>query len=901
MFGRNHRHRRLLTSASTLLVVGLAAVTSAPVAAQATEAAELSSVTVQVGNASLPLDGSTPLQISGTMSDGATADLDEAYISVSSSKPTVAAASIEGASGNVQAGTVTPGETTLTATVTLRGTTATGHLDVTVLPEPARPFRHDYHQTLTMKMFMADNKGRVSLTFEQALEVIRKVDNLTRGIPKIYYLVGWQYDGHDTGYPAWDVVNPKLKRPQDETALESLRWLIQEARQYNTTVSFHINMLDASAASPLWDTYRKADVIARNKDGSLREYVWGHPISYTLEWEAGLTQKRIDKLFEMVDMTEIGTVHVDAFHQYIPGYGTEPISPYHGITTDQEVATQKKIMRYWRDRGVDVTSEFAYSYRKDPLLGLQPMSWHFRGVDQMKIPPTLHIGGAGGDARFGTSMQGESIIKRDPAKLGGFLDEFARTTLVWYYLNRLDRLSDTGGVVTFSDDVTSRYVDGRLRITRGDLVLRDGDDVFTPALWNNRHREIVAYSADGYHARTWRLPADWHGVGAVDVYRIGLDGLTRIQRQAKVTDGRITLSLPAGTAVSIVPAHTDVGEADTSGPHAFAARAPKDNDVSVPPAHVRFQWTPSYQADRYRLIVAEDERFQSVVVYQTTTDTALVVPRLEPGTVYHWKVDATTTATGGSITVDGAPLTFRTAVTEPPAQPAGVTAYRMSDDSVFVAWHAVPGAATYAVQRRAAGSAFTTIADGVTGSSYLDPTASRSNGPFEYRVVGVNALGAGEPSAAAVEAAVDLSSAVYLSDLNWESASVGWGTIGRDKAISGGNIRLGGTRYDKGLGVHATSAVVYRLGASDRLFRAVIGVDDAKRGSPATVVFRVYGDGELLYDSDVMRGEPYSTPQQVLVDVSGHDTLRLEVSDAGDGINSDHADWANAQLLSFTS
>lgn len=35
------------------------------------------------------------------------------------------------------------------------------------------------------------------------------------------------------------------------------RWLIREARAYNTTISLHINMVDAFEESPLWDTYTK--------------------------------------------------------------------------------------------------------------------------------------------------------------------------------------------------------------------------------------------------------------------------------------------------------------------------------------------------------------------------------------------------------------------------------------------------------------------------------------------------------------------------------------------------------------------------------------------------------------------------------------------------------------------
>jgi hypothetical protein len=89
------------------------------------------------------------------------------------------------------------------------------------------PYYRDYHQTLVLKLFLGMDgepverlandptfrKGHeVMCTFEEALEVIRKTDNLTRGIPKIIYLVGWQKGGHDHGYPAWDEVNPRLKR-----------------------------------------------------------------------------------------------------------------------------------------------------------------------------------------------------------------------------------------------------------------------------------------------------------------------------------------------------------------------------------------------------------------------------------------------------------------------------------------------------------------------------------------------------------------------------------------------------------------------------------------------------------------------------------------------------------------
>ena len=73
--------------------------------------------------------------------------------------------------------------------------------------KPQWKYNYDYAQCMVMKLKMADpdkarlGKSKVLMTFEQALDFIKKVDAITQGIPKIYYLVGWQYLGHDDKYP----------------------------------------------------------------------------------------------------------------------------------------------------------------------------------------------------------------------------------------------------------------------------------------------------------------------------------------------------------------------------------------------------------------------------------------------------------------------------------------------------------------------------------------------------------------------------------------------------------------------------------------------------------------------------------------------------------------------------
>jgi hypothetical protein len=142
-------------------------------------------------------------------------------------------------------------------------------------------------------------------------------------------------------------------------------------------------------------------------------------------------------------------------------------------------------------------------------------------------------------------------------------------------------------------------------------------------------------------------------------------------------------------------------------------------------------------------------------------------------------------------------------------------------------------------------------------------------------------------------------STTYLSDLAWTSATNGWGPVerdtsnGEDAAGDGHVISLRGVTYTKGLGVHASSEVVYALGGNYTRLLADVGVDD-EVGGRGSVVFQVWVDGVKLYDSGVLTGT--SPVASVSVDVTGKSTLRLVVTDAGDNNFFDHSDWAGARL-----
>lgn len=453
------------------------------------------------------------------------------------------------------------------------------------------PYYRDYHQTLVMKLFMAydgipvkkketdlcfqqSNPSKIC-TFEEALEVVKKVDNITRGIPKIIYLVGWQRGGHDHLYPDWSIVNPNLKREQDASALESLRWLIREAKKYNTTVSLHINMVDAFEESPLWDEYVSKGIIARDVDGKLLsawEVVQNHKayhISYTKEWEYGLSQRRIDKLIEMVpELKEGHTIHIDVFIALWEGRNLHPyLAKKEGIDANKEVETQRKIFNYWREKGFDVTGEglFWAHPAGEGFIGLQPMAWWYPDDKnfQMEVPERLSARGrvsrtGQGDFRFGSSMQGEEIFLKDKENLPGFIEQFCTMTLPWYYLSRLDRVAFVNEELFYSNGVIARYEDGRRIIRKNDFVLRDNDDLFVPALWNDK--EIIAFSKEGYQQRIWKMPEDWNNVQAVDLYEISLTGCKLKKACVPVVESKLELSLSKGEAISIVPAGVNLNK-----------------------------------------------------------------------------------------------------------------------------------------------------------------------------------------------------------------------------------------------------------------------------------------------------------------------------------------------------
>lgn len=149
-------------------------------------------------------------------------------------------------------------------------------------------------------------------------------------------------------------------------------------------------------------------------------------------------------------------------------------------------------------------------------------------------------------------------------------------------------------------------------------------------------------------------------------------------------------------------------------------------------------------------------------------------------------------------------------------------------------------------------------------------------------------------------AVVDMEDFTYVSDTNWSSASCGWGSIKRDLSPSGNIIRLTDdngqeVKFEKGLGTHAKSTIVYDLSTVDaEFFSAYVGVDRAMYNTIGSVSFEVYLDDKKVEDTGLMNAK--AAMRYIEVNLAGAKELKIIATDGGNGNGSDHAVWGDAKF-----
>ena len=231
-----------------------------------------------------------------------------------------------------------------------------------------------------------------------------------------------------------------------------------------------------------------------------------------------------------------------------------------------------------------------------------------------------------------------------------------------------------------------------------------------------------------------------------------------------------------------------------------------------------------------------------------------------------------------------------------PSAPINLAASIVSASEIDLAWTNTANNQTgFEIDRSTDGTHFSAAGVVGAGASTFADTGLAAGQTYWYRVLATNSVGNSAPSNTVIATTLAANATqVYLSDLKWTSATVGYGTIHLDQSINGNPITLRGTKYAKGIGTHAVSQIVYSLGGAYTTFKSDVGVDDEVSGQ-GSVIFQVIGDGKTLYTSGALTGS--SAVAHVNVSVAGVQQLTLLATNGVAGIDYDHADWAGAVLL----
>ncbi len=143
--------------------------------------------------------------------------------------------------------------------------------------------------------------------------------------------------------------------------------------------------------------------------------------------------------------------------------------------------------------------------------------------------------------------------------------------------------------------------------------------------------------------------------------------------------------------------------------------------------------------------------------------------------------------------------------------------------------------------------------------------------------------------------------AVYLSDLkpakyDYSPFTDGTWPFAADGNVAGHDLRLGGSVYDKGLGLHNKGGLTYNLDDRYKRFEALVGLDE-RDGDGGSAVVKVLADGKPL---EVGARRPLTSkagPLAVSAPVAGVKelTLLVEFGDNGDVLGV--VNWVDARLV----
>jgi hypothetical protein len=401
-------------------------------------------------------------------------------------------------------------------------------------------------------------------SFAETLEIVRAVAKVTGNAKQRVTLVGWQFTGHDTGYPALNQVNERAG------GAAALRKLVKDAAEYNANIEYHINLNDAYPGSPLFDP----SVLQFNREG--KPYVWSYQfdgappdyrISNTKQFRSGYFQRRVQSFLDTVPVSE--GIRLDTFRNCDISVG-----PGEDIGFVSETVYGAKILDWFTERGIVPLTEGPVDAYYGKAEGVQHRFVISDPFQLMMMQGKLYGGGKSSEAgqALGWSMNlGYSV--RDTTELGGMhLTKYTEAEIAdMYYLGNLTQsyllkkdliwlgtekvgekqVQKDGKTVTVPrNDYIARFSDGTLSTVLDDGSWTVVDHDFKSVDGQRRvipigDKEIVLYSVDG-GAVVWTLPSQW-AQARISVTPVD-PSIATAQRYIVGSDSKVEISTKGRTA-----------------------------------------------------------------------------------------------------------------------------------------------------------------------------------------------------------------------------------------------------------------------------------------------------------------------------------------------------------------
>lgn len=120
-----------------------------------------------------------------------------------------------------------------------------------------------------------------------------------------------------------------------------------------------------------------------------------------------------------------------------------------------------------------------------------------------------------------------------------------------------------------------------------------------------------------------------------------------------------------------------------------------------------------------------------------------------------------------------------------------------------------------------------------------------------------------------------------------------WGRPGINRSVNGAPLRIAGTEFERGIGGHAISRMLFDTGGKAIRLEGLAGPDDTNLFA-TNLEFKIIGDGRELWHSGTMtRGD---RAKAFDIDLQGIDKVLLLIDLCDDEFMYDHGDWVNVKF-----